>query len=169
MAPFVYRLQKVLEIRERKVKEQEQRVIEAKKHLAEAEQRVQAKVHDIRMAQHSMTTSAHTLLAMHDRYIHKSLQELDELKEQRHLAERKVVEEAQLLVKLQAELEALVKHKEHAHEAWKEDEKRAEMKILDEVATQRYFRNQQAQAQELAEEQAELEWQALVDARRDHR
>ena len=154
MARFVYRLQKVLEMRERKVKEQEQVVIEAKKFLAQAQQKVVAKQQEIRSAQQSMHNSPHTLLAMHDRFIHKAMQELEVLEDERHQAERRVVEEAKRLVEYQAEMEALVKHKEKAFEEWKAEEKRAEMKILDEVATQRFFRNRLAKAEEAAEDLA---------------
>ena len=49
-------------------------------------------------------------------------------------------------------MEALVKHKEKAYDEWKAEEKRAEMKVLDEVATQRFFRNKLAKAVEDAED-----------------
>jgi flagellar export protein FliJ len=140
MARFVYRLQKVLEMRERKVKEQEQVVIEAKKFLAVAQQKVVSKQQEIRSAQQSMHAGPHTLLAMHDRFIHRSMQELETLQQECYQAERRVIEEAKRLIQYQAEMEALVKHKDKAYDEWKEEEKRAEMKVLDEVATQRFFR-----------------------------
>ena len=63
----------------------------------------------------------------------------------------------QLLIKAQAELEALVKHKERTHEEWLEEEKQKELKLMDEIAGQRFFRSKEAnlEADRLIEELAE--------------
>jgi flagellar FliJ protein len=153
MARFVYRLQKVYELRERKKKEQEQRVIDAQKRVREAEDAVQAKKEEIRETRKSMLSSAHTLMAIHDEFLHRLNQQLDALYEELEMAKRRLEHERQLLIKAQADLEALVKHKEKAHEEWLEEEKRLEMKQLDEIAGQRYFRAQQAKMEELLEEE----------------
>lgn len=157
MAKFKYRLQKVVEIRERKVKEQEQRVIEAKRALAEVDQRIDAKKNELRMAQQSMRSTSHLLLGAHDDYIHKCYADLDELAEERKEAEAKVLEEAKLLTQYQADVEALVKHKEKALEEWKDEEKRKELKQLDEVASQRFFRAQEQAAAEAAAFEASMD------------
>lgn len=143
MAKFQYRLQKVVEIRERKVKQQEQKVIEARLQVQEVEQRIAKKKHEIIAAQEHMKTAAHTLMEFHDRFIHRCHEELDILAIEKQEKEAYLLEQSKLLVKYQADVEALTKHKEKAFEEWKEEEKRAEMKILDEVASQRYFRAQQ--------------------------
>lgn len=148
MARFVYRLQKVFEMRERKKKEQEQRVIEAQKRVREVEAAIEEKKNEIRMVRKNMLTSPHTLMAAHDDYLHLLNQQLDGLYNDLSMAKQALEYERQLLIKAQAELEALVKHKEKALEEWKEEEKRLEMKILDEVAGQRYFRQQQAELEE---------------------
>ena len=152
MARFVYRLQKVFELRERKKKEQEQRVIEAQRRVREVEMAIEEKKNEIRMIRKNMLNSPHTLMAAHDEFLHHLNQQLDELHQDLALAKQKLDEERKLLIQAQAELEALVKHKEKAHEAWLEEQKRLEMKVLDEVAGQRYFRAQQEQ---LAEEWAD--------------
>jgi len=157
MARFVYRLKKVFELRERKKKEQEQRVIEAQKRVREVEIAIEEKQNEIRMVHKSMMTSAHTLMAAHDQFIHHLHEQLTELFDQLVRAKAGLAYERELLVKAQADLEALVKHQEKAHEEWLENEKRLEMKMLDEVAGQRYFRAKLQEEVELAEELALLE------------
>lgn len=148
MARFVYRLQKVFELRERRKKEQEQRVIDAQKRVREVEMAIEEKQNEIRMVRKNMMNSPHMLLSMHDEYTQKLSKQLDELFIDLDFAKQTLAHERQLLIKAQADLEALVKHKEKSLEEWKEEEKRQEMKILDEVAGQRYFRNQQGQLEE---------------------
>ncbi len=152
MARFVYRLQKVYELRERRKKEQERRVQEAKARVERIKQEIEAKKHEIRTLRQNMFMAPHTLLETHDRYIHKLNEELDELHLDLERAQKQLEYELKLLIKAQAELEALVKHKEKAYEAYIEEEKQKEMKMLDEIAGQRYFR---AQAERLAEEAAD--------------
>jgi flagellar export protein FliJ len=156
MARFVYRLQKVFEIRERKKKEQEQRVAEAQKRVREIETAIEEKQNEVRMVRKNMLASHHTLMTVHDEYVHHLNQQLDVLYQDLEHAKQVLAYERQLLIKAQAELEALVKHKEKAIEEWKEEEKRLEMKVLDEVAGQRYFRAQQS---ELAEADYNPEWE----------
>jgi len=143
MARFVYRLQKVFELRERKKKEQEQRVVAAQKRVREVELAIEEKQTEIRMVRKNMLTSHHTLMIVHDDYAHHLNHQLDLLYEDLERAKQMLAYERQLLIKAQADLEALVKHKEKAIEEWKDEEKRKEMKTLDEVAGQRYFRAQQ--------------------------
>lgn len=149
MARFEYRLQKVYELRERKKKEQERVVQEAKAYLQKVENKLQAKKQEIRTLRNNMLSASHTLMDMHDRFIQKLNVELDTLTRTREIAERHLENEKQALIKAQAEFEALVKHKEKAYEEYLEEEKRLELKMLDEVAGQRYFRTQQ---EELLEE-----------------
>lgn len=158
MARFVYRLQKVFELRERKKKEQEQRVIDAQKRVREVEQAIEEKKNEIRMLRKNMLSSPHTLMAAHDEFLHHLNLQLDDLYQDLAVANDHLNQERKRLIQAQAELEALVKHKEKAREAWQEEQKRLEMKILDEVAGQRYFRAQYEQqlADEEEAEQARL-------------
>lgn len=148
MARFVYRLQKVFELRERKKKEHEQRVAEAQKRVREVENAIEEKKNEIRLIRKNMLNSHHTLMSAHDDYLHFLNGELDQLYEDLELAKQQLAYERELLIKAQAELEALVKHQEKAKEAWLEEEKRKEMKQLDEIASQRYFRAQQEKMEE---------------------
>lgn len=152
MARFVYRLQKIFELRERRKKEQERRVQEARARVLHIEQTIQAKKHEIRVLRQNMLTAPHLLMEAHDLFIHALNEELEQLYQSLEVAKRQLAYEKELLIKAQAELEALVKHKEKALEEYKEEEKRTEMKMLDEVAGQRYFRQQQEQQLEEAQE-----------------
>ena len=140
MARFIYRLQKVFELRERKKKEQEQRVVDAQKRVREVETAIEEKNNEIRMVRKNMMSSPHTLMAAHDEFIYLLYGDLEQLDADLAQAKEQLEYERQLLIKAQADLEALVKHKEKAREEWLEEEKKREMKMLDEVAGQRYFR-----------------------------
>lgn len=148
MAKFQYRLQKVVEIRERKVKQQEQKVIEARARVQDAVQRVVHKKQEIVDAQKHMMTSLNTMMVFHDKFIHRCYEELEVLVYEKQEADAYLLEQGKILIKFQADVEALVKHKEKAFEEWKDEEKRAEMKIMDEVASQRYFRAKLAEEEE---------------------
>jgi flagellar protein FliJ len=157
MPKFVYRLQKVFELRERRKKEQEQRVIEAQKHLKAMELLFEEKKTEIRLVSESMRNSPHIMMAAHDTFIYHLNGDLKIIAVRVSAATRKLRQARELLQKLQAELEALIKHKEKAIEEWKEDEKRQELKMLDEVAGQRYFRAQQAALLELEHDNLEYD------------
>jgi len=160
MARFVYRLQKVYEMRERKKKEQEQRVIDAQKAVREVEQAIEAKQDERRQVKESITSLPTSMMEFSDRFIHHLNQQIDQLREDLRHAEIRLEEERQLLNKAHAELEALTKHKEKMEEEWFEEEKRKELKQLDEVASQRYFRMGQ---ERLSEEMDELAEELLLE------
>lgn len=156
MARFVYRLQKVFELRERKKKEQEQRVVEAQKKVRKIELEIEEKNSEIRLVGESMRNSPHTMMAAHDSFIHHLNGELTVLGTRLTSANKRLSNEREALQKAQAELEALIKHKEKAYEEWQEDEKKRELKMLDEVAGQRYFRAQEEIQLDEAEQAAVL-------------
>lgn len=142
--PFVYRLQKVYELRERKKKEQERRVQRARERLRQVEHAIELKKTEIRQVRQNMLTTSHLLLESHDIYLQKLNDDITKLNEERVIAQNQLDYEMQLLIKAQADLEALNKHKERSHEEWIEEEKQKELKLMDEIAGQRYFRNQEA-------------------------
>jgi len=148
MASFNYRLQKVYDLRERKKKEQERRVQQAAQKVKQIQQDIQAKKHEIRVLRQNMMTAPHVLMEAHDLFIHKLNDQLDQLYRDLEIAKQQLAYEKQMLIKAQAELEALVKHKEKAVEVYREEEKQKEMKLLDEIAGQRYFRAQQEDLEE---------------------
>jgi flagellar export protein FliJ len=155
MARFVYRLQKVYELRERKKKEQEQRVIDATKAVRAVEQAIEAKYEERRQVKEQMLSLPTAMMEYSDRFLHHVNQQIDQLNEDLRHAEIRLSEERVLLNKAHAELEALTKHKEKMEEEWFEEEKRKELKQLDEVASQRYFRMGQERLSEEMDDLAE--------------
>ena len=172
MARFIYRLQKIYELRERKKKEQERRVQEAQARVVRIEQDIRAKKQEIRSLRQNMLAAPHTLLEAHDIFIHTLNEQLDELYQDLEMAKQQLEYERQLLIKAQAELETLIKHREKAYEVYLEEEKQLEMKVLNEVASQRYFRGQLEKAETekrdaeiiLENLEAEKRYQALSTA-----
>ncbi|MEB3206329.1 MAG: flagellar FliJ family protein [Vampirovibrionales bacterium] len=143
MSPFKYRLQKVFELRERKKQEQERRVQHALALVRKIQQQRDAKMQErIAVVRHMQRVDP-TMFEFHDRYLQKLDQELQMITSELHQAEAELATERQRLLQAQAELEALIKHKDKATEIWREEQKQQEMKKLDEVANQRYFRQQQ--------------------------
>jgi flagellar export protein FliJ len=142
MARFVYRLQKVYALRERKVKQQEQRVVEAQNRVNAIIADIEAKKNEVRLLAENMAQSHHTLLAAHDAFIHDLHQVIDRRYQDLAMAKQELALEKQRLVEYQAELEALVKHRDKQKEAWQAEQNMLEMKQLDEVGSQRYFRAQ---------------------------
>jgi flagellar export protein FliJ len=149
---FVYRLQKVYELRERKLKEQERRVIDAQDRLRKVEAKIVAKRTEIRTMQADMQQAHFTMLEVYDRFLYKLAQDLEELAYEKQRAQDHLAYQKQLLIKAQADLEALTKHKESAKEVWLEEEKVRDMRQMDEVAGQRYFRATQERLLEELEE-----------------
>lgn len=143
MARFVYRLQKVFELRERKKKAQEQRVVEAQKVVRQVETAIEEKRNELNTVRKHMLSAPHTMMAVHDEYMHMLNQKIEILHQDLTAAKNALEEERRLLIKAQADLEALIKHREKMQEEWREEEKRLELKQLDEVAGQRYFRARQ--------------------------
>lgn len=148
MARFVYRLQKVYEMRERKKKEQEQRVNEARAHLRQQEAKKQAILTEIDEVRAHMSLAHHTMMKSHDDYLYKLAQDVKRADQAIAQARRQLEHEEQELQRCHQDLEALVKHKESAKEEWLAEEKTIEMKMLDEIAGQRYFRNKASAAEE---------------------
>lgn len=144
LMPFQYRLQQVYQLRERKKQEQERRVQRAREAVKQIELAIEAKKSEIRQVRQNMYQASHMLFESHDLYLERLNQQLDELHQDLEIAQQKLEEEIQLLIKAQADLEALVKHKERAYEEYLEEEKQLELKQMNEIAGQRYFRQQQA-------------------------
>lgn len=167
MSPFRYRLQKVLELREKKLKAQELEVVKAQDALRLVDKKIQAKRDEIRGLYQQMQGVPAQMFEVYDRYIYKLHDDLEDLQLERQYAEARLKEERQKLVQAQADVEALQKHKESAKEVWLEEEKARELKQMDEIAGQRYFRDQQSKLlEELQEQQALQAQEALEEAAR---
>jgi flagellar protein FliJ len=140
MARFVYRLQKVYELRERHKKEQEQRVNEAVALTRKAEVQKQAKLQEIQTLVEELRRTPPMMMEMGIKYKEKLKEQLVQLEEVYQDALRNQQAEEAKLAEAHQALEALEKHKEKCKEEWQEEQKIIEMKQLDEVGSQRYFR-----------------------------
>lgn len=150
--PFVYRLQKVLNYRIQKKNEQ----IEVVK-LAEREvQRIQNEIDNLKRTilelRQNMRTAAHTMMESYDLYIKHVNDIIDYLEEQKILAIQRLREEREKLVELEKGVKVLEKHRERMHDQYKEEEKKAEMKRLDEVAGLKHYAKSQNMKQEELDE-----------------
>lgn len=138
--PFIYRLQKVLIFRMQKRDEQ----IEVVK-LAEQEvQRIQAEIdkkkQEIFGVKQNMFKSHHTMMEAHDHYIKYLYDLIEKLEFDKQEAIKQLEAEKEKLLELEKAVKVLEKHKEKAKEAYLEEEKKIEMKRLDEVAGVKHYR-----------------------------
>ena len=90
-----------------------------------------------------MLIAGHMMLQASDLFLQHLQEQLQQLYQDLERAKQELEYQIQLLIKAQAELEALNKHREKAYEEYLEEEKQKELKLMDEIAGQRYFRNQQ--------------------------
>ncbi|MFM7469102.1 MAG: hypothetical protein ACKO37_06350 [Vampirovibrionales bacterium] len=155
MARFVWRLLKVYEMYERRKAAQEQRVQEAEERYRQAEQAVEQQKQLIIQLKLEQKTAHYLYFETYDRYLKVAHTELLSLEEQKQVRLKEIEEEQAKLREIQQDIDALEKHREKSKEAWVEEEKAIEMKQLDEIGAQRYFR-QIAVEQEEAEIAAEL-------------
>ncbi len=149
--PFRYRLQNIYNMRERKLKEQEQVVNDAQNNCRKIQARIDAKYAERDDVRHQRKTIDPMMLkSIDDLLVHLATQ-IASIKEELVEAQRILKEEEDKLAICRQEVEALEKHKERCKEEWLEEEKQAEMKMLDEVGSQRYFRQMIEAAQEAIE------------------
>ena len=152
--PFRYRLQNIYNLRERKKKEQEQVVNDAQNAVRKVQVRLDAKVAEREDVRQQRKTANPMMLDNIDKLLIRYAEQIVEIKTELEDVQRILAEEEAKLAICRQELEALEKHRERAKEEWLEEENQAEMKLLDEVASQRYFRQMVESAQE-AEESGE--------------
>ena len=149
--PFRYRLQNIYNMRERKKKEQEQVVNEAQNGVRKVQARLEVKVTERENVREQRKTVNPMMLDNIDKLLVRYAEQIAEIKVELEEANRLLKVEEDKLAICRQELEALEKHRERAKEEWLEEEKQAEMKMLDEVASQRYFRQMVESAQEAIE------------------
>jgi flagellar export protein FliJ len=135
-------------LRERKKKEQEQVVNDAQNAVRKVQVRLDAKVAEREDVRHQRKTANPMMLDNIDKLLIRYAEQIVEIKTELEEVQRILKEEEAKLAICRQELEALEKHRERAKEEWLEEENQAEMKLLDEVASQRYFRQMVESAQE---------------------
>ena len=97
-----------------------------------------------------------TMYEAYDNYLKHLYVKGENLEADRQKAQEELDKEKDKLRELEKAVKVLEKHKEHAKEAYIEEEKKAELKLLSEVAIQKYFartkeKNEEEQEQELLE------------------
>lgn len=148
--PFVYRLQKILDFRIRRKEEQLLAVQRAQKELAIAEQNIIQNNQEIELIKENQRKADALLLESYDKYLHHLWEKGKELELIRQEKERRVQEEIQLLIELEKAVKVLEKHKEKNKEAYLEEEKQQELKMLSELGVQRHFQHTQQKIEDEA-------------------
>ena len=139
--PFVYRLQKILDFRIRKKEEQLLAVQRAQREVTIAEQNITKNNQEIELTKEHQKKADYLMFEAYDKFIHylwEKGKELEVIKEEKI---RKLQEEIHKLVELEKAVKVLEKHKEKNKEAYLEEEKAAELKMLSEIAVQRHFQH----------------------------
>lgn len=149
--PFVYRLQKILNFRIQKKDEQIEVVKSAEREVQRIQNEINKNKNTVSVLRKNMYSAHHTMMENYDNYIKHLYDIIDELEEEKLKAIEKLNQEKAILVELEKAVKVLEKHKEKAAAAYKEEEDRAEMKRLDEVAGLKHY----AKTQEVIEENLE--------------
>lgn len=137
--PFQYRLQKILEFRIRKKEEQLQEVRKAQALVLKIEALIERNNKEIASTRTNMRKADFIMYEAYDNYL-KHLYVIDEnLQIDLRNAQEVLEEEKEKLRKLEQAVKILENHKERAREAYLEEEKAKELKMLSEIAVQRHF------------------------------
>jgi flagellar protein FliJ len=155
--PFVYRLQKILNFRIQKKKEQLEAVKRAEREVQRIQNEIDKNKNLIVVLRQNMFTAHHTMMESYDRYIKHVYEIIDDLEFQKELAIRKLNREKEKLLELEKAVKVLEKHKEKAYDAFKDEENKTEMKRLDEVAGLKHYAKTQAKILDELEELQEIE------------
>jgi len=150
--PFRYRLQKILNFRIQKRDEQLEVVKAAEQEVRRIQAEIDEKKRTVAVLRQNMYSAHHTMMETYDTYIKHMYELIDQLEEQKQEAIRRLEEEKEKLAELEKAVKVLEKHREKAKEAYLEEEKKAEMKVLDEIANIKHFRKTQDRKIEEVEE-----------------
>lgn len=150
--PFVYRLQKILDFRTRKKEEQLLAVQRAQREVTIAEQNIERNNQEIELTKEHQRKADYLMLEAYDKYLHHLWEKGEELEIVKQEKVQKLQEEIQILVELEKAVKVLEKHKEKNKEAYLEEEKKAELKMLSEIAVQRHFQHTRQANEEMNEE-----------------
>lgn len=151
--PFRYKLQKMLDFREREKEKQEAVVSRARQKLRLAEQEIEQNKLEIIQVTTARKKADYTLMEYFDKYLHHLWDKADELELKRQEAEKELEIEIQKLVECEQRVKVLEKHKEKQRELFIEEEKKAELKMFSELGVQRHFIRSREEAQENGEDE----------------
>jgi flagellar protein FliJ len=153
--PFVYRLQKILNYRIQKKDEQIEVVKKAEREVIRIQNEINNHKNTIVTLRQSMKTALHLLMESYDVYIKYIDDLIEQLEVEKVRAIQRVKEEKEKLVELEKGVKVLEKHKEKARDQYLEEERRVEMKRLDEVAGLKHYAKTQERLLEEQEESGE--------------
>jgi flagellar export protein FliJ len=155
--PFRYRLDKVLKYRIQKRDEQQNVVREAQNEVHRIQAEIDKNRNSVAVLRKSIRSAPHTLMESYDVYIKHLNEVIAQLEIKKEEAIQKLNEEKEKLAEMEKGVKVLEKHKEKMLEQYKEEEKQAEMKVLNEVAGQKHFaKMQERMLEQLEEEEKEL-------------
>lgn len=137
--PFRYRLDKILNFRIKKKEEQLDKVRRAQLEVSRVESMVQANLDDISNTRINMKNSDPMMYGAFDNFLQTLYLKDIELQERKKTAIRFLQEQITILHELEKDVKVLEKHKEKKREEYKEEQKQIEMKMLNEVGSQRHF------------------------------
>lgn len=158
--PFVYRLQKILDFRIRKKEEQLLAVQRAQREVTIAEQNIVNNNNEIDLTKQNQRTADALMMESYDKYLHHLWEKGKYLEEVKQEKIQILQEEIQKLIELEKAVKVLEKHKEKTKDAYLEEEKKAELKMLSEIGVQRHFQQLRASNEE---EEKELLKQLKLD------
>ena len=146
--PFRYRLQKFLEIRIKEKEAQLKVVQEAQMAVIAIEKKIEENNQNIVQTRINMRKSDPRMYDGFDKFL-KHLYEIGEqLEVEKQEAEKKLQDELEILKEKEQRVNVLEKHKEHKKEEYLYEEKMAELKMLNEIGSQKHFTRKQAQKEE---------------------
>jgi flagellar export protein FliJ len=155
--PFVYRFQKVLNYRITKKQEQIEIVKFSEREVQRIQNEIDRNKNTIIVLRKSMYTSGNIMIEKYDQYIKYLYDVINQLEEEKIQAIQKLNEEKEKLIELEKAVKVLEKHKEKIKEQYIDEQNRAEMKVLDEVAgLKHYAKTQNKISEELLEEGIDL-------------
>ena len=137
--PFVYRLQKILEIRIRKKEEQLQVVIKAQEEVRRIELLIIENLNQINSLTQEMRQANPMMYEQYDKYIKHLWEEDKKLQVQQQEALDALEKEKEILKVKEQEVNVLEKHKEHQKEDYIKEQKAQELKELNEIGSQKFF------------------------------
>ena len=155
--PFRYRLQKILDFRIRKKEEQLQNVRKAQATVLKIEGLIERNNQEISTTRINMRKADFMQYEAYDNFLKHLYVKGENLEIDRMQAQEALDIEKEKLRELEKAVKVLEKHKEHAKELYIEEEKQAELKLLSEIAVQKYFQKTKQQQEEELEELEEYE------------
>ncbi len=151
--PFHYRLDKVLKYRIQKRDEQQNVVVLAKNEVQRIQGEIDKNKNSAAVLRKNIRSAHHTLMENYDIYIKHLDEIIAQLEIEKQAAIEKLNEELEKLAELEKAVKVLEKHREKMLEQYKEEEKKAEMKVLNEVAGQKHYSKMQARIKEELEDE----------------